>query len=60
LPHEQLTLYVGKKDTKPFDLIVEANETAVDNSEDGSGKFDEKAKNEIWLPGVDSNHEPPG
>ncbi|MBP6965129.1 MAG: recombinase family protein [Armatimonadetes bacterium] len=42
---------------KPFDLIVETQKNAVDNY---GGKFDEVAKTEIWLPGVDSNHEPPG
>jgi site-specific DNA recombinase len=45
---------------RPFDLIVNAEKTAVDNSTRPGQKFDKEAKNEEWLPGVDSNHEPPG
>ncbi|MHB0912949.1 MAG: recombinase zinc ribbon domain-containing protein, partial [Armatimonadota bacterium] len=36
---------------KPFDLIVEAKQQAVDNSEDPGPGFDETAKNEIWRRG---------
>jgi site-specific DNA recombinase len=41
---------------KPFDLIVNANKKAVDNFEVMGGNLSKKAENEIWLPGVDSNH----
>ncbi|MHB1191279.1 MAG: recombinase family protein [Armatimonadota bacterium] len=42
---------------KPFDLLVNSRKEAVVKF---GGKFDNKAKNENWLPGVDSNHEHPG
>ena len=42
---------------KPFDLIVNSRLKQVELT---GGEFDRVANNEIWLPGVDSNHEPPG
>lgn len=45
---------------EPFNLIVNALNTSVDNLMGQGGKFDKTAINGNWLPGVDSNHEPPG
>ena len=38
---------------KPFDLIVNSQQRQMELT---GGRFDRVAKNEIWLPGVDSNH----
>lgn len=45
---------------KPFDLIVEARKMQDEIEEQTGAEFDKTAQNEIWLPGLDSNQEPPG
>ena len=45
---------------KPFDLISEAVKIQEEEVERTGRHFDKTAKNEIWLPRLDSNQEPPG
>jgi hypothetical protein len=45
---------------KPFDLISEAVQMQEAEEAKTGAKFDKTAQNEIWLPGLDSNQEPPG
>ena len=45
---------------KPFDLISDAVKMQEEQEARTGKQFDKTAKNENWLPGLDSNQQPPG